>query len=59
MKRFIEFLKNVKKEMKLINWPTKPDIIEGTSVVIVVSAVIAVFLTIVDFVFNMIVNYIV
>ena len=45
--------------MRLINWPSRADIVEGTTVVVLVSAVIAMFLTVVDFVFNLIVSYLV
>lgn len=59
MKKLINFIKNVRKEMRLINWPSRADIVEGTTVVVLVSAVIAMFLTVVDFVFNLIVSYLV
>jgi preprotein translocase subunit SecE len=47
-----KFCREVVKEMKLVNWPSKHDIKEGTVVVIVMSAIVGVFLSIVDYIFT-------
>ena len=39
-------------EMKAVSWPTKDDIKEGTVVVIVISGIVALFLSLVDFGFG-------
>jgi len=49
---FFVFLKEVKKEIKKINWPTKQETIRYTAIVIGVSIGVAIFLGGLDFVFN-------
>lgn len=56
IKKFIQFLKEVRQEMKYVSWPSKVDLKEGTTVVIVMSAIVAVFLSIVDAGFGFIVR---
>jgi preprotein translocase subunit SecE len=51
-----KFFKEVVREMKLVTWPNKHDIKEGTIVVICVSAVVGVFLWIVDLGFGRIIE---
>ena len=51
-----KFCKEVVREMKLVTWPNKHDIKEGTIVVVCVSAVIGVFLAIIDFGFGRIIQ---
>lgn len=52
MKKVIKFFKDVKQEMGYISWPSKGDLKEGTTVVIVMSAIVAIFLSIVDTIFS-------
>jgi preprotein translocase subunit SecE len=52
MKKIIKFFKDVKQEMGYISWPSKGDLKEGTTVVIVMSAIVAIFLSIVDTIFS-------
>ena len=49
----IRFFREVRAEMKSITWPTKDDIREGTIVVITMSAIVALFLSAVDFLFGL------
>ncbi|MCB5262855.1 MAG: preprotein translocase subunit SecE [Candidatus Cloacimonetes bacterium] len=46
------FFRDVRSEMKSVSWPTKNDLKEGTVVVIVMSAIVAIFLSLVDFGFS-------
>ncbi|MDD3534916.1 MAG: preprotein translocase subunit SecE, partial [Candidatus Cloacimonetes bacterium] len=46
------FFRDVRSEMKSVSWPNKNDLKEGTLVVIVMSAIVAVFLSLVDFIFT-------
>jgi preprotein translocase subunit SecE len=39
--------------MKSVTWPTKDDLKEGTVVVIIMSAIVALFLSAVDFIFGL------
>ena len=52
-----KFFKEVVREMKLVSWPNKHDIREGTIVVICVSAVVGIFLSIVDFGFSRVIQF--
>lgn len=49
------FFHDVISEMKAVSWPTTADIKEGTVVVIVISAIVAMFLSLVDFGFGQLV----
>jgi preprotein translocase subunit SecE len=49
----IRFFKEVRSEMKSVTWPTKDDLKEGTIVVITMSAIVAIFLSTVDFLFGL------
>lgn len=50
------FFRDVRSEMKSVTWPSKDDLKEGTLVVIVMSAIVAIFLSIVDLGFNKIIG---
>ncbi len=50
------FFHEVVAEMKSVTWPTKADLKEGTVVVIVISAIVAIFLSLVDLGFSKIVD---
>ncbi len=45
----IQFLREVKTELKKVTWPSRKDTLSGTAVVLVAVIIIAVFLGIVDF----------
>jgi preprotein translocase subunit SecE len=55
-RRFFTFLKNVKIELGYISWPTKADLKEGTTVVIIMSIVVGVFLSMVDGIFSFLIR---
>ena len=59
IKNFINYLKEVRLEMKKINWPTKKETLKYTLLVIGVSLTIAVFLGLFDFLFTLILNKII
>jgi preprotein translocase subunit SecE len=44
----IQFLREVKTELKKVTWPTRKDTLSGTAVVIVAVFIIGLFLGIVD-----------
>lgn len=44
----ITFIKQVRSELMQVTWPTKKEIVRLTMVVIVISAVVGVYLGIVD-----------
>jgi len=55
-KKIVSFLKEVKLEMKKVNWPTRKETIKYTLIIILVSIVVAVFLGGLDFIFTTILN---
>ncbi|MEO2068442.1 MAG: preprotein translocase subunit SecE [Desulfurobacteriaceae bacterium] len=44
----IDFLKEVKEELKRVSWPSKEEVIEATFGVIIFCAIIAVYFFILD-----------
>ena len=50
--KLIPFLKEVKLEMKKVNWPTKEQTFKYTLIVLGASAAVAMFLGGMDFIFN-------
>lgn len=58
IKKSVKFLKEVRQEMKYVSWPTKDDLKEGTWVVIAMSAVVAVFLSLVDMGFGFLMKFV-
>ena len=56
MGKIQRFFKDVVKEMKLVSWPNKHDIKEGTIVVVVMSAIVGLFLASVDLIFGRLIN---
>ncbi len=54
--KITRFFRDVRSEMRSVSWPNKADLKEGTIVVIVMSAITAIFLSLVDLGFNQIVN---
>ena len=55
-KKTAAFFKSVKKEMSYVSWPTKADLREGTTVVIIMSTFVALFLSVIDMGFGFIVR---
>jgi preprotein translocase subunit SecE len=50
--KIINFVNDVVKEMKKVTWPTREELKESTSVVIIVCLVLAAFTYIVDMAVN-------
>ena len=50
------FLKEVKVELKKVNWPTKQETIKYTLIVIGVSLTVSIFLGGLDFIFTWLLN---
>jgi len=48
----VTFLKEVRLELKKVNWPTKKEALKYTLIVIGVSVTVAIFLGSVDFLFT-------
>ncbi len=50
--KIIAFFEDVVKEMKKVTWPTKDELKDSTSVVLIATLIIAVFVYAVDLVVN-------
>jgi len=55
-KKIIIFLKEIKTEIKKVNWPTKKETIRYTLIVIGISIAVAIYLGGLDFIFTTILN---
>lgn len=56
MDRVTTFFKEVKIELKKVTWPSREEATRFTTMVVVVSGVVAIFLGGLDFVFQYILN---
>ncbi len=57
-KSLVKFFKDVRQELSYVSFPNKNDIKEGTQVVIIMSAIVAMFLSGVDWIFSLIIQFI-
>jgi len=55
-KKIFNFFREVKLEMKKIDWPSKKQVLKNTLIVIGVSLAIAIFLGGLDFIFTTLLN---
>jgi len=55
-KKITNFLKEIKTEIKKVNWPKKNETIRYTLIVIGVSIIVAIFLGGIDFIFTTLLN---
>jgi preprotein translocase subunit SecE len=54
----VRFLKEVRMEMKKVTWLTRPEVLQYTAIVIVISAIVGVYLGALDFLFSwMVANF--
>ncbi len=49
MKKFIQYLKEVRREMGKVTWPTREEVVGGTTLVITMSLVMAFVIKLFDF----------
>ena len=49
MKKLIEFLKEVWRELKNVTWPGRKEIIASTVVVVLVTVLLMIYLGVIDF----------
>ena len=55
-KNIITFLKEVRLEMKKVNWPTRQETLRYTLIVVGISIAVAAFLGAIDFIFTILLN---
>jgi len=56
--RLVKFIREVRNELKRVSWPSRDDVRESTTVVIVVVLVLAVFIGLVDWALSFLVSFI-
>jgi len=57
IKKFPQFLKEVKAELKKVNWSTKEEVFTATIVVIIVTAFLTLYIFGIDSIFTKLVEY--
>lgn len=50
--KIIKFFEDVVKEMKKVTWPTKPELMESSKIVVVVCLILAGFTYVIDMLIN-------
>ncbi|MBI4158027.1 MAG: preprotein translocase subunit SecE [Candidatus Yanofskybacteria bacterium] len=56
MDKLTRFLKEVRHELAKVTWPTKGQVIQYTVVVVAISLAVAVFLGVLDIIFEWLLN---
>ncbi|OGN13848.1 MAG: preprotein translocase subunit SecE [Candidatus Yanofskybacteria bacterium RIFCSPHIGHO2_02_FULL_43_22] len=56
MEKLTQFLKEVRHELSKVIWPTKNQVIQYTIVVVAISLAVAIFLGLLDFIFEWLLN---
>jgi preprotein translocase subunit SecE len=56
MKKILNFIKEVREELKKVNWPTRQETVNYTLIVIGISLAVAAFLGGLDFIFSKIIE---
>ena len=59
MGKFVQYLKDSKAELKKVAWPTKKEVIRHSLIVIGVSLFVAVFLGLVDYLLNLLIEFVI
>ena len=59
MGKFTQYLKDSKAELKKVAWPTKKEVTKHSLTVIGVSVFVAVFLGIVDYLLNLLLEFVI
>ncbi|NCN03839.1 MAG: preprotein translocase subunit SecE [Candidatus Pacebacteria bacterium] len=55
----VSYIKEVGNELKKVTWPTKKQTIDMTMIVVIISLVVAIYLTGVDFFLNKVITSII
>ena len=48
IKKIVQFIKEVKNELKKVTWPGRKEVINSTIVVLIATAILTIFLYLVD-----------
>ncbi|UCF81225.1 MAG: preprotein translocase subunit SecE [Acidobacteriota bacterium] len=58
VKRGVEFLREVRLELKKVTWPTRPEVVGTTGVVMVIVFIFSIFLYLADLMYGWIIKQI-
>ena len=51
MKKIVKFLKEVQSELKKVRWPSQKELVKLTTVVIIVTVIVSIYIGGLDFIF--------
>jgi len=54
--KIVQFVKEAKIELKKVKWPTRPELIDSTKVVLATSFLLAAFIGGIDFLLSQLIN---
>jgi len=54
--RLVDFLREVKTELSKVSWPSRNELIGSTTVVIVITLILAAFTGVIDFILSIILS---
>lgn len=54
MAKVIEFIKETRGELKQVSWPSRKQVVQATGLVIGISLTVALFLTLFDWLFSLV-----
>lgn len=52
IQKIVDYIKQVYNEMRKVTWPTRSELINSTIVVIVISAIVALIIFVLDLIFS-------
>ena len=55
--RTVDFLREVKTELSKVSWPSRNELIGSTTVVIIITLILAAFTGVIDFILSIILSY--
>ena len=57
IKKLQQFVENVQKEMAKVSWPTRDELLNSSVIVVVVSAIFAIYILFADLIISKIVEF--
>jgi preprotein translocase subunit SecE len=57
MQKFIQYLKDVRAELAKVSWPTRDEVIGATTLVVIVSVVVGLFVKAFDFALSRVLGF--
>jgi preprotein translocase subunit SecE len=57
MKKFIQYLKDVRSEMAKVSWPTRDEVVGATTLVVIVSIVVSIVIKVFDLALSQVLGF--